>query len=185
MGQTPEELRRDIARTREDMGGTLEALGDHVSPGRMIERRKNRMANSWHSISERVMGTASDVAQSVTDTTGAATDTVRNAPETVARQAQGSPIAAGAVAFGAGFLVAAIFPPTRSERQAASQLMDKAEPLTEELKAVGQQVVQDLEEPARAAVESVKEAASTSADEVKTTAQEAVREGVETAKGAS
>jgi hypothetical protein len=33
MGQSPEELRRDIERTREDLGGHLDAIGDRVSPG--------------------------------------------------------------------------------------------------------------------------------------------------------
>jgi gas vesicle protein len=185
MGQTPEELRRDIARTRDDMGSTLEALGDHVSPGRMIERRKNRMANTWQSFRDRVMGSASGMAHSVADATGSATDTVRQAPETAVRQTQGSPLAAGAVAFGAGFVLAAIVPPSRPEREAAAQLLDKVEPLAEEAKQIGQDVVQDLKEPAREAVEHVKEAAASGAEDVKATAQEAVRDGAEAARSSS
>ena len=41
MGQSPEALRDEIAGTRQDMTDTLEAIGDHVSPARILERRKN------------------------------------------------------------------------------------------------------------------------------------------------
>ena len=43
MGQSPEELKQDVESTRADLSDTLDAIGDRVSPGRMIERRKNRM----------------------------------------------------------------------------------------------------------------------------------------------
>ena len=35
MGQSPEALRDEIAGTRQEMSETLEAIGDHVSPGRV------------------------------------------------------------------------------------------------------------------------------------------------------
>ena len=41
MGQSADELRHDIEATRGQLGETLDAIGDRVSPGRMIERRKN------------------------------------------------------------------------------------------------------------------------------------------------
>ena len=48
MGQSTEELKRDIEQTRADMSGTLDAIEDRVSPSRMIQRRKNRVAESVH-----------------------------------------------------------------------------------------------------------------------------------------
>ena len=36
MGTSAEELRRDIAQTREDLGETIDAIGDRVSPGRVM-----------------------------------------------------------------------------------------------------------------------------------------------------
>ena len=42
MGQTAEQLKEQIAGTRDDLSETLDAIGDRVSPGRVIERRKNR-----------------------------------------------------------------------------------------------------------------------------------------------
>jgi len=60
VGQDTEELRREIESTRNDMSGTLDAIGDRVSPGRMMQRRKNRMAATIGSVRDRVMGTAHD-----------------------------------------------------------------------------------------------------------------------------
>jgi len=47
MGQNADELRRNIETTRENLGETVEAIGDRVSPGRMIERRKNRVMTNF------------------------------------------------------------------------------------------------------------------------------------------
>ena len=63
MGQSTYELRRDIEQTRADLGETLDAIGDRVSPGRMIERRKNRMTSGIRSFKDRVMGTAEQAAR--------------------------------------------------------------------------------------------------------------------------
>ena len=152
MGQSPEALKDEIAGTRQDMSETLEAIGDHVSPGRIIERRKNRISNSVQQLRDRVMGSATDTASSISETTGSMADSARQAPQAVVEHTQGSPLAMGAVAFGLGFVAAAVFPASRPEKQATSELMAKAEPLTEELKNVGQDVVENLKEPAREAV---------------------------------
>ena len=109
MGQSAEELRYEIADTRAELGQTLDAIGDRVSPGRMIERRKNRFVLGMRSAKDRIMGTATDAGNAVTDraqgvgggiaeTAGSAVDTVRNAPEAARQQAQGNPVMAGAVA---------------------------------------------------------------------------------------
>ena len=43
MGQNADQLKREIADTRNDLGNTLDAIGDRVSPSRVIQRRKNRV----------------------------------------------------------------------------------------------------------------------------------------------
>ena len=73
---------------------------------------------------------------------------MKSSPEVVRQQTQGNPLMAGAIAFGVGVLTASVFKPTEIEKQAAGQLMDKAEPLTEELKETGQETVEHLKEPA-------------------------------------
>ena len=143
MGQSAEQLRREIEDTRGDLGETLDAIGDRLSPGRMMERRKNRMRSGLQTVRERVMGTVSDTgsagavadtAGGVADAAGGAVSTLKETPDTVRQQTQGNPLAAGAIAIGVGVLLASVFPATEKERRAADQLMDKAEPLKDELR---------------------------------------------------
>ena len=200
MGQSAEELRYEIADTRAELGQTLDAIGDRVSPGRMIERRKNRFVLGMRSAKDRIMGTATDAGNAVTDraqgvgggiaeTAGSAVDTVRNAPEAARQQAQGNPVMAGAVAFGLGFLAAA-FPPSRTEEQPREQAMDKAEPVKRQLMESGQEVAEHLKDSAAEAVEQVKQTATEGAGQVADTAKEAsqttkdaVRDAAETTPG--
>jgi hypothetical protein len=42
----PEDIRQDIERTREDMAGTLDAIGDKVSPKLQAERQMDRLRQS-------------------------------------------------------------------------------------------------------------------------------------------
>jgi ElaB/YqjD/DUF883 family membrane-anchored ribosome-binding protein len=196
MGQSTTELTNDIQQTRSDLGETLDAIGDRVSPGRMVQRRKNRMANGVRAVRERVMGTVEDFGFAVSETghaagsragdmAGGAVDTVRSMPDTVRQQSQGSPLIAGGIAFGIGFVLAAAFPATQKERQAATQLMDKAEPLKQELAHAAGEVAQELREPAREAMEQVKEAATEGAQSVAGTAKEAVHHTTGDAKEAA
>lgn len=188
MGKSAEELRRDIEMTREELGGTIEAIGDRVSPGRIIERRKNRFTNGVQSVRYRVMGRAgdaghgmSDRAHMMTDTMSdkahAAGETMTSLPQMARSQTQGSPLAAGVVAFGAGFLAAAMFPPTEKERHATEALMEKAQPLAEPLKEklseAGHEMAAPLKDEAAHAAQEVKQTAQQSAAQVKDTAQHA------------
>jgi gas vesicle protein len=185
MGQSAEQLRQQIDDTRGDLSGTLDAIGDRLSPGRMIERRKNRVVNGWQNVRERVMGSASDVGSSVGDAAGGAVDTIKDSPETLRRQAQGNPLAAGAVAVGVGVLLASMFPATEPEQRAAGQLLDKAEPLKDELRETGQQIVEHVKEPARQAVQHVKDTATQSSQAVADTAKQAAETTTQTAKDAT
>jgi ElaB/YqjD/DUF883 family membrane-anchored ribosome-binding protein len=173
MGQSAEQLRREIEYTRGDLSDTLEAIGDRVSPGRMMERRKNRLVYGLQNARDRVMGTASDAGSAVGDAAGGAVETLKQTPDTVRQQAQGNPLAAGAIAVGVGVLLASIFPASDKERRAADQLIDKAEPLKEELNEAGREMAEHLKEPAREAVDQVKDAASEATQAVTDTAKEA------------
>lgn len=200
MGQSTDELRREISRTRGDMSETLEAIGDHVSPSRILQRRKNRMANGLRSVRERVMGTANEVGDTVAEKAGTvagtaagkasnAVDTIADAPDAMRGQAreqvQGSPLGAGAVAFGLGFVAAAVFPPTEAEKRAGQRVAENVEPVKEELKELGQQAAEDLKEPAKDAVESVKQTAKEGAEQVADTAKAAAEEDKESMREAT
>ena len=192
MGQSTETLKRDIAQTRSDLSGTLDAIGDRVSPGRMIERKKNRMAEGVRNIKERVMGTASDAGHAVSGTMHDLGDTVHGIgdaatglPETAKRQTQGAPLAAGAISFGVGFLIAAAIPPSQKEKELSTQLMDKAEPIKEQLTETAHEMVDHLKEPATQAVAQVKGAATDAVQEMKSTATDAAHEVADHAKDAA
>jgi gas vesicle protein len=178
MGESAEELRRDIEETRGGLTNTLDAIGDRVSPGRVIERRKNRMVQGVQSVRDRVMGSASDVRGTVSGGTTTAYDAVKDTPDTVRNQTQGSPVVAGAIAFGVGFLVAAILPPSQSEQRAAEGLMDKAEPLKDELASAGREIAEGVKGVAQDAVEEVKATAA----ESKTAVTDTVHESVDATK---
>ena len=162
MGQTAEQLKEQIAGTRDDLSETLDAIGDRVSPGRVIERRKNRMSAGVRSALDRVMGTAHDAA-----------DAVRDTPSTVGSSTQGAPLVAGGIAFAAGFLLAVAFPPSEQETELTGKLV---EPVKAELSNVGHDLVDHLKEPAQDALEQVKGTAQDSVAAVKDAATTAAAE---------
>jgi ElaB/YqjD/DUF883 family membrane-anchored ribosome-binding protein len=172
MGQSPEELKQDVESTRAELSDTLDAIGDRVSPGRMIERRKNRMRQGMDTVRERIMGVSHDTAGSAKEKLSSTMDTVRDLPDVGRQQTQGHPLVAGALAFGVGFLVAAVIPRTEAEEQMAPQLADTVEPLKQQVTQAGQQVAQQLKEPAQQAATELKETAKEGAQEVAQQAKE-------------
>jgi len=166
-------VRREIEDTRNELGNTIDAIGDRVIPGRVIERRKNQMNQGVRSVMDRVMGKAHDARQAVGDAGSSVTD----APGAVLTQAQGAPMVAGALAFAAGFLVAAAFPPSQAEKDVVNEkLADKVEPVKQQLSQVGQEMADHLKEPATDAVQSVKSAAQEGAQQVASTAKDAAQQ---------
>jgi uncharacterized protein YjbJ (UPF0337 family) len=85
----------------------------------------------------------------------------------IQQQTQGNPLAAGLVAFGAGMLLATLFPPTEAEQRAASAVQDRVEPLKDQALEVGREVKDHLQESARESAQQVKETATEATQEVK------------------
>ena len=98
-----------------------------------------------------------------------------DAPGAVARKAQGSPIAAGLIAFGAGLLVSSLLPASRVEQQAAEKVKDTAQPMVDDLTDTAKEVAENLKEPAQQAMEEVKSTATDAAATVKDDATSAAR----------
>jgi hypothetical protein len=170
MGQGTEELRRDIERRRDDLGDTLDAIGDRVSPGRIMERRRNRVADGWRSIKERMLGTATSGVKAAGDAAGSVREHV--SADAVKEQTAGAPLGVGLVAFGIGFLVAAAVPATEPETEAAQRLQGHLEPAKDTLKEIGQSVADDVKQDVTEAAGVVKETASQAAGSVTESVQQ-------------
>jgi len=167
MSNDPEQIRREIERTRTELSDNVNALGDKVNPGSIAKRQVGRVRGAATSVKDAVMGSAADAAdtgQQVATTMG---DAVTGAPNAVARKAQGSPIAAGLIAFGAGLLVSSLLPASKVEQQAAEKVKDTAQPLVDDLTDTAKEVAGNLKEPAQQALEEVKSTATDAAATVK------------------
>jgi hypothetical protein len=183
VGKTAEELRNDLRSQRAEISGTLDAIGDRVSPGRIADRTRTRWRVRTQSWRYRVMGAphtepmgygapyASSGATSTSSDDAGITDRAReqvqalgerasDAVHGVRDQATGNPLAAGLVAFGAGLLVASLFPASRPERRLADQVQPALDDAARELGDAGRSVADSVREPARDAARQVQERAS-------------------------
>jgi len=160
MSSNPDQIRHEIESTRAELSGDVNALADSVKPGNVARRQVDKVRDGVIGVKDSVMGTAEDATQTVSGAAGDAKSAVRS-------KTRGNPLAAGLVAFAAGWLVSSLLPATEAERQGASALKEKAQPLTEELGSAAKQVAENLKEPAREAVDQVKASAADSAATVK------------------
>jgi len=181
VGESAADLRRDIERTRDHMGQTIDAIGDRVMPSRIIERRRNRMRAGYWAARDAVMGRSSDTMStvgeqashagtSISDGLGHLADRVTDVPHQATRHTQGSPLGAGLIAFGAGLVLAAVIPPSDAEQQVAAKVKDAAEPLVDDAKQMGKELASALQSDGQQAGGALKEAAQQAVGQVKETA---------------
>jgi hypothetical protein len=170
MDQTTEGLKRDIESNRVAMTGTLEAIGDRVSPGRVIERRRNRMVMWVRDTKDKVMGTAEDLTSSVGDRAQQLGDAPHAAADSMRSGTRGTPLVAGGIAFGVGVLLGSVLPASDSERRLGQQVRQAIEPVEGELREMGREMADHMREPVQDAVETVKESAQDKAQELKASA---------------
>jgi hypothetical protein len=185
MGQAAEEqLTKDIDTRRAELSRDIDALTDKVSPAQVVERRKAATRSRLRSMRDKVMGSAQHTKQKAASGGSHATDSVQStahhaadsvqstahhAADTVERQTEGNPLAAGLVAFGAGWLASSLMPASEKEAHAAQRLVETAKdsPLVDEAKSVGQEMGESLKESATGAADQVKSTAQSSAEHVK------------------
>ena len=193
MAENPEELKRNIEQTRRNVGRDVDALTEKVSPGRVVGRRVDRARGGVHRLKEHVMGSA----ESVGDSAGSAVSTMQDAgskvgdavgsvPDVARARTRGTPLAAGLIAFAAGWVAAAALPASTRERELAQDTKDKAMeaagPVKEQAAQVAQEVKENLQEPAQEAVENVKQSASQAATEVADEGRSAAQQVADGAK---
>ncbi|WP_436535878.1 DUF3618 domain-containing protein [Actinoplanes sp. HUAS TT8] len=201
MAEEPDRLRQDIESTRASLTRDVDLLAEKTSPAKVAQRR-------WNSVKEKVMGSSDHARHAVADHTSStagtvqdkasqlgdiaaekahdAADAVRGAPQAVAAQTQGSPIAAGVIAFGVGLLAASLIPVTDVERRAGQQLKDNSGELTDRVKDIATDLKDDLsgsvehaagqvKNTAQDAAQTTKDKATSSAYDVKDQTQQAAR----------
>ena len=180
---TTEELRRDIAARRDDLGRDLDAIGDRLSPGRMYERTRGRARYRVATMRQRVMGQARGAGSTMDDAKrhlgeqGRDTATsVKEAPgqalQAVEDRVEGSPLAAGFVALGIGFLAGSLIPGTRSEADLASRIEPGLEEATRSVASGAKEAASEVADVARDEATDLKEQATDAAHEVSSNAQD-------------
>ncbi|GAA1991792.1 DUF3618 domain-containing protein [Microbacterium pumilum] len=176
MSDSPEAIRAEIEQTRAGLGSNVDALADKVSPSKMMDRQTDKVKNALGSVRERVMGAADDAGSSLSDAGSSAVAQVGDVKDRVVAKAEGSPLAVGLIAFGAGLLLASLIPASAKEKKVAADVKDQAQPLVDKVTDVAKEVGEHLKEPAQDAATAVKDAASGSVDTVKEEAQSAAAE---------
>jgi gas vesicle protein len=182
MGQTSDQLKGRLEQQRSELGRDIVAIEDRVTPSRIVERRTTRIRLGWHDMRDRVMGTADQAASSASNARATASEvasdgahrlaeTVGEVPDAARRQVQGQPLVAGAVAFGAGLLLAVAVPPTDKERQLAEghrdQIRDLADSTKQAVGSAAQEAAEHLRPEAERAIADVRDDAAEAATQVK------------------
>jgi gas vesicle protein len=138
-------------------GGTVSSAGSATS-------------DKLSTAGDRVSAAGERVGDTVTSAAQQTADTAREVPTMVRQRTEGNPLAAGLIAFGTGWLVASLLPPTEAEKRASQAALEQAEPLKEKARETAQEVAQEmkgnLQEPAREAAETVRERAAEAKDSV-------------------
>ncbi len=208
----PDVIRRQIEDTRRELSYDVDALNEKVNPARVMDRRVSAAKNRMTRMKERVMGTvdettssaqgmasnaagtmqhaATSAADTVSNAASSAATAVQQAPDTIVRQTQGNPLAAGLIAFGAGWLIGSLLPATEKEKELAQQaetavrenkdaLLEPAkhaaQEMGEQLKPAAQQAVEEVKSTAQYAAQTVKEEGQAAAQDVQGQAQQAKR----------
>jgi hypothetical protein len=164
MSDNPDQIRAEIERTRNELSIDVDAVADKVTPAKVAQRQTEKVRGAFSNVKDSVLGSASDARANVGD---AVSGTAGGAKA----KAKGNPVGLGLVAFGAGLLIASLIPASDKEKELASTVKDKAQPLVEKATDAAKDVASELKEPAQQAAQSVASTASESAGTVKSEAQ--------------
>lgn len=182
----PDAIRADIEQTRAELSHDVDSLADTANPKHIASRQVDKVKGAVGNVRDKVLGSAddSDDHGSLGDAVGDARaglsqqasrlgDAAADAPAKAKQKAQGNPLAAGLIAFGAGLLVASLIPASKQEQEAVASLQENLEPLKAQAQAIAQDAAQNLKGPAQEAAESVTDTATDAVDHVKGEATDA------------
>ncbi|WP_150244015.1 DUF3618 domain-containing protein [Nocardiopsis quinghaiensis] len=190
MGETPDQIRQDIERTRSELTHDTDRLAHQADPRNIVERRTRQVRHRAQHLKDRVMGStpsSKEVSGEMRHTAHQATDMARSVPERTAHQTQGNPVAAGLIAFGAGLLAASVISESRTEQRAAQRVGERAGPVIEPARQAmtesAEHVKEQATESARSAGEHLKGSASEAAQTTGEHAQHKARSAAEEMRG--
>jgi hypothetical protein len=128
MTENPDAIRADIEATRARLGTNVDAVADKVTPSNIVHRQTDKVKEAVFGVKEKVMGAAENTADrmhSAQQGTGSALSdagsAISEAPQQVKAKAQGNPLAAGLIAFGAGMLLSSLIPQVRRNARRPSR----------------------------------------------------------------
>jgi len=197
MGKTAAELTEDIEQQRADIGRDVDAIGDRVSPARIVDRRTEAVRSRFRTAKEAVMGSndpavewsTRSVADRVSDTKDHAADLAHTAvdgvtamPDRVRSSTAGNPLAAGLVAFGLGLIAATLIPSSEKEEELVRELQPQLERASGKLGEAGRELVDGLRPEVEQAVQEVKHEATDAGQRLTGEAKQAVQDTAQTAK---
>ena len=169
----PDELRTEIEQTRAQLSQDVNALGEAVTPGAIARRQVDKVKGAGVGVKDKVMGSAEDTRTSLSGSASGLGESASDVQQTARRKTQGSPMAAGLIALGAGWLIGSLLPASQKEREAAAAVKDKTGPVLSEAQSLAKESAQNLQQPAQDAVDSVKGTAQDAVDTVRTEGQQA------------
>jgi ElaB/YqjD/DUF883 family membrane-anchored ribosome-binding protein len=181
----PDAIRAEIDRTRGRLSEDVDVLTESVRPSSVAKRTAQRATGRASRLKDNVMGTAHDTTAAGSDRAHEVASGVKEVPDMARRQTRGNPLAAGAVALAAGWLVGSLLPASAKERELATTAKDQAQPLLDEAKAVAQETAEGLKEPAQQAAQSVKETAQQGVEHVRDDGTSAVQGVKQTASSST
>ena len=173
MTSSPDDIRRDIEQTRRELATDVDTLHEKVSPAAVASRKMESAKGAVSAMKDKVMGSAESAGHSTSGGLSSVGDSVSSAPSMARDKARGNPMAAGVIAFGAGWLISSLLPASDTEKKAATQVKDKASEHSETLMAPMKEMSGNLKEPAQQAADSVKSTATDAASTMQDTAKSA------------
>jgi hypothetical protein len=160
--QDPELIRRDVERTREDLGATAEALAYKADvPSRTKEAVGEKVAGVKDAITGKVEG-ARDSVMGAKDTVGDKTpdrESLKRRGSAMKRTAEGNPFGLMAGAVAVGFLAGSLLPSTPVEQE-------KIGPIADDVKQSAGELAGEVKEAASSMAGEVQDAAKQAKDEI-------------------
>lgn len=157
MGQDPEAIRTQIEQTRDEMSGTVEALGHKAD---VKGRAKDAISEKRDALKTKVTGSTPDAGE------------VKQGAKHAVGVAQENPLGLAVGGIAAGFLLGMLFPSTRIENEKLGELSDQVK---DRAKETGQEALERgkvvAQEAAESAKETVQESGQKQAQEMAETGQ--------------